>query len=96
MAVYLPLKACRRRRYRVIRLIRDSAEGRSGMPLSSAKPSEIMICKDEAVGRIMQEEGGGEMPPLHNPKPNMQNAANMRRPVSRRTGSAFRISGGNK
>lgn len=56
MAVYLPLKACRSSRYRVIRLIQDSAEGRSGMPRSSAKPSEIIICKDEAVGRIMQEE----------------------------------------
>lgn len=36
------------------------------MPLLSAKPSEIMICKDEAVGRIMQEEerggGGGTQP----------------------------------
>lgn len=54
-----------------------------------------MIREDEQVGWIKQKEAG-KIPPLHNPKTNMQNAAITGQYVSRWIGAAFRISGGNK
>lgn len=65
------------------------------MPFPSVVPSEIWSVRTNNLDGLNRKRRG-EMPPLHNPKTNMQNAAITGQYVSRRIGAAFRISGGNK
>lgn len=65
------------------------------MPFPSVVPSEIWSVRTNNLDGLNRKRRG-EMPPLHNPKTNMQNAAITGQYVSRRIGAAFRISGGHK